>query len=138
MRYLIDTNILIRLKTDKAGLSKDVLQIIEDPENLIYVSAASVWEIYMLMHGEKIHVPAWKCARDVFDTIKKELGYTVNYIKEEHLLTFAGLAPVKNHTDPFDRMIVAQAITEEMPLISSDTNMKHYRRQTLDFIPNTP
>jgi PIN domain nuclease of toxin-antitoxin system len=136
MRYLIDTNILVRMRTETAFISKDVAQIIEDTENRIYISAASIQEIYMLLQAGKIRVPVWKCAQDIFDTIEKELGFVVNYIKKEHLLTFAVLEPVSNHNDPFDRMIIAQAITEKIPLISSDTKFAAYRKQKLDFIFN--
>jgi PIN domain nuclease of toxin-antitoxin system len=72
----------------------------------------------------------------VFDTIEKELGFIVKYIKKEHLLTFADLEPAKDHGDPFDRMIVAHAITEKIPLISSDRKMQSYKKQGLDFIFN--
>jgi PIN domain nuclease of toxin-antitoxin system len=135
MRYLIDTNILVRLRTETSYISKDVLQIFEDMENRIYVSSVSIQEIYMLLQARKIQVPAWKDAKDVFDFIELS-GIAINYVKKEHLLTYAGLAPVSGHHDPFDRMIIAQAITEKMPLISSDTKMKHYRNQNLDFIFN--
>ncbi|MDR3184454.1 MAG: type II toxin-antitoxin system VapC family toxin [Prevotellaceae bacterium] len=135
MRYLIDTNVLIRSQTDPS-LLKDVLQIIENYENRIYVSAVSIQEIYMLMQNGKLHVKSWKHAQDVFNTIEEELGFTVDYVKKEHLLTFAGLEPVKGHADPSDRMIIAQAITEKIPLISSDAKFKHYCRQNLDFIFN--
>jgi PIN domain nuclease of toxin-antitoxin system len=64
MRYLIDTNILLRSTDDIPSLSKDVFQIIEDPENRIYVSTVSIQEIFVLMQDEKIHVPAWKSAKD--------------------------------------------------------------------------
>jgi len=52
------------------------------------------------------------------------------------LLTFANIIPAENHGDPFDRMIIAQAIAERMPLISSDTKFYHYRKQKLEFIFN--
>ena len=89
----------------------------------------------MLLQVGKIHVPTWQCAQDVFDFVEKN-GIIINYVKKEHLLTFAQLEPVKGHSDPFDRMIIAQAITEKMPLISSDARMKYYRKQKLDFIFN--
>jgi PIN domain nuclease of toxin-antitoxin system len=136
MRYLIDTNIIIFLRADTSLISKDVFQIIEDMENRIYVSSGSIQEIFMLLQTGKIHVPAWKDAQDVFNTVEIELGFFVNYIKKEHLFTFASLEPVKDHSDPFDRMIIAQAITEKMPLISSDRKMKYYRKQKLELIFN--
>ncbi|MDR3134358.1 MAG: type II toxin-antitoxin system VapC family toxin [Prevotellaceae bacterium] len=135
MRYLIDTNILIRLRTNPSLISKEILQILESYENRIYVGAASIWEIYILLQTEKLHIKSWKYATDIFDFIE-EHGMIINYVKKEHLLTFAGLAPVKEHHDPFDRMIIAQAITEKIPLISSDNRFTAYRRQKLDFIFN--
>jgi PIN domain nuclease of toxin-antitoxin system len=124
------------MRTKTSFISKDVSQIIEDTENRVYISSASIQEIYMLLQAGKIHVPTWKYAQDIFNTIESELGFTVNYVKKEHLLTFAGLSPVKNHNDPFDRMIIAQAITEKIPLISSDAKFAAYRKQKLDFIFN--
>ncbi|MDR0581780.1 MAG: type II toxin-antitoxin system VapC family toxin [Prevotellaceae bacterium] len=135
MRYLIDTNILIRLRTEISFISKEVLQILEDLENRIYISTVSIQEIFMLLQAGKIHVPVWKQAQDVFEFIETN-GISINYVKKEHLLTFAGLMPVSGHHDPFDRMIIAQALTEKIPLISSDAKFTAYRKQKLDFIFN--
>jgi PIN domain nuclease of toxin-antitoxin system len=88
------------------------------------------------MQAGKLHVKSWKYAKDVFDTIEKDLCFDIKYIKKEQLLTFANLKPVKDHGDPFDRMIIAQAITEKIPLISSDRKMQSYKKQGLDFIFN--
>jgi PIN domain nuclease of toxin-antitoxin system len=136
MRYLIDTNILVRLKTDTSLISKDVSQIIDDMENRIYISSVSIQEVYMLLQDGRIDVKSWNSPQDIFDTVESELGFMVNYVKKEHLLIFAGLAPVKDHTDPFDRMIIAQALTEKIPVISSDNRFRYYRKQKLDFIFN--
>jgi PIN domain nuclease of toxin-antitoxin system len=136
MRYLIDTNIIIFLRTDTSLISKDVSRILENPEHRIYISSVSLQEIFVLLQNNKIIVPKWKCPEDVFDTIEKEYKIEVKYVKKEHLLTFAKLEQVKDHNDPFDRMIIAQAITENVPLISSDAKLKYYYRQKLDFIFN--
>ncbi|MDR0667613.1 MAG: type II toxin-antitoxin system VapC family toxin [Prevotellaceae bacterium] len=136
MRYLIDTTILIRLRTETSLISKDIFQIIENPENLIYVSAVSIQEIFMLLQTNKIVVPKWKSAKDVFEDIENTLNFKIKYIKKEHLTTFYQIAPVKDHGDPFDRLIIAQSLTERMPLISSDQKMKYYKRQGLTFIAN--
>jgi PIN domain nuclease of toxin-antitoxin system len=50
--------------------------------------------------------------------------------------TLASLNRVENHNDPNDRLIIAQAITEKLPLISSDRKFEHYRKQNLQFIYN--
>jgi PIN domain nuclease of toxin-antitoxin system len=135
MRYLIDTNIFIRFRTDMYLISKDIFQILENCENRIYVSSVSIQEIFMLLQNGKINGQKWKYAQDVFQFIE-DRGIYINYVKKEHLLTFAGLVPVKDHGDPFDRMIIAQALTEKMPLISSDGKFKDYERQGLKLIFN--
>ena len=136
MRYLIDTNIVIFFGIENDRLSRQVSAILNDYENQIYISSESVKEIFMLLEHRKINVPSWKYPQHLFDTIENEWGFTVNYVKKEHLFTFAELEPVEGHNDPFDRMIIAQAITEQMPLISSDAKFNRYGQQKLDFILN--
>jgi PIN domain nuclease of toxin-antitoxin system len=136
MRYLIDTNIVVFSVIEHDRISKEVRNILTNYENQIYVSSESIKEIFMLLQYQKITVPAWKYPHDIFYTIEKEYQFVIKYVKKEHLLTFANLAPVKDHNDPFDRMIIAQAITENMPLISSDATFKYYSRRKLDFIFN--
>ena len=76
-----------------------------------------------------------KKPEDIFEYIEN-LGYTIKYIKKEHLKTFANLPRVKNHNDPSDRLIISQSITEKIPLISSDTDFPLYRKHGLDLIEN--
>jgi len=73
----------------------------------------------------------------VGDDIKDEEKYmALKYIKKEHLKTFANLPTVKDHNDPSDRIIISQSITENIPLISSDTAFPLYRKHGLDLIEN--
>lgn len=136
MRYLIDTNILIRLSKNPDAISNNVRNLLDDRENLVCVSAISIQEIYMLLQDKKIDAKQWKKPLDVFNYIENELFFTIKYVQKEHLITFADIVPAEGHGDPFDRMIIAQAITEQIPLISSDTKFHHYRKQKLDFIFN--
>jgi PIN domain nuclease of toxin-antitoxin system len=55
---------------------------------------------------------------------------------DRHQKVFARLVPPKDHRDPVDRLIIAQAIAEKTPVISSDRMFEHYRKQGLDFIHN--
>jgi len=64
------------------------------------------------------------------------LGFKVKYVSKEHLRTFTKLDLVEDHNDPSDRLIIAQAITEKIPLISSDKKFPKYRKQGLDLIFN--
>ena len=134
MRYFIDTNIFIFSITESYRLKKDVLQLLDDYENQIYVSSESMKEFIHLFQQNRIKVNIKK-AEDIFEYIDN-LGYTIKYIKREHLRTFANLLIVKNHNDPNDRLIISQAITEKIPLISSDTAFPLYRKYGLDLIEN--
>ncbi|HBL34418.1 MAG TPA: toxin PIN [Porphyromonadaceae bacterium] len=137
MRYLIDTNILLFYASDDFdSLTSDVLQILDDYENRIYVSSESVKEAIHLFQNNRIKTKKWKSARDIFSFIENDWGITIDYIQKEHLYTFAGLETVFGHNDPADRLIIAQAITEKMPLISSDHKFELYREYHLDFIYN--
>ena len=73
---------------------------------------------------------------NVFEFIENTLGFTVKYIDKGHLKQLCKMDIVDKHTDPFDRLIIAQAITEKMPLISSDRKFPKYRKMRLDFISN--
>jgi PIN domain nuclease of toxin-antitoxin system len=88
-----------------------------------------------LFQTQKIKTKRWKSYHDIFTSID-EWNITIKYVTKEHLLTFAALDRVERHNDPNDRLIIAQAITEKLPLISSGRKFEHYRKQKLDFIYN--
>ena len=135
MRYLIDSNLLIDI-TSKAYVSDDIWNILYDYENTIYVSSESVKEFIHWLQSGKVAPKIKLKMPDVFDFIENELGFKVKYIAKEHLQTMAKLDKVEGHNDPNDRLIIAQAITEKLPLISSDTYFKQYVKLGLDFISN--
>ena len=135
MRYLIDTNIFIDFIEDRP-VSKDVLCVLEDRDNQIYVSSESIKEFIHLLQNEKIKLSKEKITFDIFDFIENELGFNIKYIAKEHLRTLTMLEKVENHNDPSDRLIIAQAMTEKIPLISSDRKFPKYRQQGLEFIAN--
>ena len=134
MRYLVDTNIFTKIVNDL--LSDDIRNIIHDCENIIYVSSESIKEFVHLVQTEKIILKKTIRSLDVFDFIENTLGFNVKYVTKEHLRTFAKLALVEGHNDPSDRLIISQALTEKLPLISSDTKFPKYRKQGLDLIFN--
>jgi len=88
------------------------------------------------MNDNRLKDNRWNKPADVFNFIENVFYCTLKYVQKEHLLTFADITPASDHNDPFDRMIIAQAIAERMPLISSDTKFHHYRKQKLEFIFN--
>ena len=134
MRFFIDTNVFIYSLIAKYQLKKNVLQLLEDYENQIYVSSESIKEFIHLIQQNRIKLDIKKID-DIFDYIET-LGYTVKYVKKEHLKTLVNLPVVKTHNDPNDRLIISQSITEKIPLISSDTAFPLYRKYGLELIEN--
>ena len=138
MRYLIDTNIFIYYATDKSLLSNDVLSILEDYENTICISTESLREIIISFNHGGIVSKYWKSAHDIIDSIQQEWFITILPLKREHMRTYSDLVlnVAEDHKDPSDHVIISHAITNKMPLISSDGKFEFYRSQGLDFIFN--
>ena len=136
MRYLIDTNILIYIVIDKNLLDLSVRKIIENYENIIYVSSESVKEFIHLIQNERITPKNTFQVNNIVDFIESELGYTIKYVTQQHLTAFANLSVITNHNDPSDRLIISQAIAEKIPLISSNKKFELYRKYKLNFIFN--
>jgi len=135
MRYLIDTNIFLFAMRERDKLHKNVLDIITDYENKIYISSESIKEIILLLRAGKIEKPTWKTTEDIFVSIE-EYGFTVDYIKKEQIIALGRIEPIPDHKDPFDHAIIAHAIANKITLISSDAKMQDYRDQGLKFILN--
>ena len=138
MRYLIDTNIFVYLAIDVDSLSKDVLSLLEDPDTLLYISAESIRELIVGYHNKGLCSKRWKSAETMVASIENEFYIKILPLKKEHMLTYANLEinEMQGHKDPSDHVIIAHAMTEHLPLISSDTRFEFYRNQGLDLIFN--
>ncbi|MDD4969973.1 MAG: type II toxin-antitoxin system VapC family toxin [Paludibacter sp.] len=138
MRYLIDTNIFLYLTTDVGLLDSTVKSILDDYENILYISCESVKELILFYRKQKNKRKYWKDETEMVLSIEKILNIKILPVKKEHLLTYARLEinKAQDHNDPSDHIIISQAITEEMPLISSDQKFQFYTKQKLDFINN--
>lgn len=138
MRYLLDTNVLIFFINDTYFLSNDVSAILKDYSNSLYISAESVKELIVLVRNNKLRFKQWKTQVQMIEAIEHEFGIKILPIKKEHLLTYARLTinEAQDHRDPSDHLIISQAITEGIPLISSDRKFHFYTEQALDFVYN--
>lgn len=139
MRYLIDTHIFIWYAKERHKLSRDVLALIDDWENQIYISGETLKEL-VLLWNKKPHIRRWwKSPIDLVRAVEEEQGFKVDYLHKEHYETYARLRinEVADHNDPSDHIIIAQAITNRMPLISADTRFPWYTSQGLELIDNT-
>lgn len=139
MRYLIDTNIFVYLSTDVDLLSRDVIAILEEPETILCMSAESVKELIVAYRNKGLCAKRWKNIPEMVSAIENEFYINILPLKKEHMVTYAqmDINEQQGHKDPSDHVIIAQAITEHLPLISSDTRFPFYRKQGLDLIENT-
>lgn len=138
MRYLIDTNIFVHLSTDMEYISKDVAALMQEPEAVLYMSAESVRELIVGYRNKGLCSKRWKSVEAMVSAIENEYYIKILPLKKEHMLTYAQLDinEAQGHKDPSDHVIIAHAITEHLPLISSDTRFEFYRKQGLDLIFN--
>ncbi|MDO5522926.1 MAG: type II toxin-antitoxin system VapC family toxin [Bacteroidia bacterium] len=133
MRCLIDTNILVFAVIDNSNLDENTSAILNNYENIIYVSAISIFEALHLYENKRIKTK-FKSADDFLRAIEIDFNPRILHTKAEHFNTYARLPVVAKHNDPIDRVIISQAITEKLTLISSDRKFQHYKE--LDFIYN--
>ena len=117
-RYLMDTHILIWWLYDLPQLDRKYREIIENSENAIFVSVASFWEIEIKRSLGKLVID------EDYQKVTMQGGITILPVLAEHTLALRQLPDY--HNDPFDRMLVSQAICEKMDLISADHCMKHH------------
>ncbi len=138
MRYLIDTNIFVYLSSEIQSLSLDVFAILGNPENLIYISTESIRELIIAYNNKKLLCNRWNSPEEMVKAIESEFYIKILPVKKEHMITYAQLETdiTHDHKDPSDHVIISHAITERMPLISSDTRFNFYTRQGLEFIYN--
>lgn len=138
MRYLLDTNIFIYTAIDNDYLSPDVRAILEDYDNVFYMSVESVRELIVAYNNGKYVSKYWKSASEMVNAIREKYFIRILPIGEEHLETYARLElnEAQGHKDPSDHMIIAHAITNRMPLISSDQKFKFYEKQGLELVLN--
>jgi PIN domain nuclease of toxin-antitoxin system len=118
MNLLVDTHILLWWLADDAGLPRKVRLLLLDTENLVYVSSATMWEIAIKRSIGKLEIPA-TYRDDIVNEGFKELSITW-----EHARRTAELPPI--HRDPFDRMLIAQALSEKLVLVTTDETIGKY------------
>lgn len=139
MRYYLDTNILVFLITGQRDeINRDVKESIFDYENRMMTSSICVYELMHLYQIDKL--PFKKGINPPLPpnvlTWLEDLGIEVVLADKRHLQCFSELPMQADHRDPNDRLIIAQAITDHIPLISSDRKFEWYKKYGLEFVFN--
>jgi PIN domain nuclease of toxin-antitoxin system len=122
MRLLLDTNAFLWWRDESPDLPGNVADEIRDPDNDILVSITSLWEIVI-----KRGVGKLRFAED-FEEVVAEENFILLPIAYSHLRALAGLS--LHHRDPFDRLLIAQSIAENLPVVTNDKAFALYDVKT--------
>lgn len=131
MRLLLDTNVLVYFLYSDDDLSPSVKINLLDYSNALFTSTVCIHELIHLCQTGKIKQNADSVLQDLSNA-----GIGIEQITVRHLKVFADLALYDDHRDHNDRLIIAQAIADRIPLVSSDRKFSRYWRYGLDFIYN--
>ena len=118
MRFILDTHLLLWWLTDSPLLSASARQLIADPDNTVFVSAVSLWEIWL-----KVSLGMLGLRADFEERLAAE-GFENLPVTSAQTREIASLP--WRHRDPFDRMLIAQARTEKMTLLTADDTVAGY------------
>lgn len=124
MNYLIDTHILIWSLLDSKKLSNNTLEIIANQENAIFVSTVSLWEIAIKYKLGKLTFGGYEPSY-FYDYITK-LGFNFITLDPIETLNSYKLPLIEGHNDPFDRLLIYQAIKRNLTLITKDNKFRNY------------
>lgn len=119
MNLLLDTHVVLWWLNDDPSLSEKSRTAIADGRNLVFISAVSVWEIRIKEALKKLKIPA------NFKSVLADQPFDSLDITIEHAHAIKDLPDY--HSDPFDRMLVAQAKVEGFTLVTRDSHLKRYR-----------
>jgi PIN domain nuclease of toxin-antitoxin system len=119
MNLLLDTHVLLWWLSDASTLSEKSRTAIADGKNLVFVSTVSVWEIRIKESLNKLKIPP------NFRSVLAVQPFESLDITHEHAHAIKDLPAC--HSDPFDRMLVAQAKVEGFTLVTRDVHLKKYR-----------
>jgi len=122
LKFLFDSNVLLWSFSNRSKLTPRVRQIIDDPQNEFYVSRTSLWELSAAVAAGPISMPG-NSIQALIDQIEIAslpiLELENRYILRTETLPY-------HHSDPFDRILIAQALEENLTILSSDSKFPLY------------
>ena len=121
MKYLLDTHVLLWHYDDFGELPQRILEIIENPENDIYVSTVSIWEIAIKKSLNRLD---FKLTIDELYALINSSPINLINIENKHLNICSKLSFI--HRDPFDRYLISVTISENLILITHDKDIQKY------------
>jgi PIN domain nuclease of toxin-antitoxin system len=121
LKLLLDTHLLLWAAGQPERLSATARSLIEDEDNMLLFSAVSLWEVAI---KSDLGRPDFRVDPRLLRRALVDNGYIELPITHRHVLSLGGLAPI--HRDPFDRMLVAQSMSEGIALVTTDPVVARY------------
>lgn len=127
MRFLLDTNVFVWLDTNSSYLSNIAHQAIADVNNELFLSLISIWEMQIKYQLGKLHLRL--PVSDIVADQQQKNKIQILTLQPTHIYNLANLPD--HHKDPFDRLLIAQAMIENLPMITRDAEIVKYAVQTV-------
>ncbi len=127
MRVLLDTHAFIWWVNEPAKLTQTASALIGDPDNQTLLSAVTAWELTVKHRKGRLDLP--DSPENIFRSAFTEDGFAPLPIDISHALQVSHLPPI--HNDPFDRLLIAQAQVERIPILTSDPNFARYEVEVI-------
>ena len=125
MKYLLDTHTLIWSILDSEKISNKARDIIKNKSNIIYISTVSFWEISLKIRLNKYSFSGLNILK--LPQYTDKMGFIIINLETNEAISYSELPLIKGHKDPFDRMLIWQAIKQKMILISKDKMFSKYK-----------
>jgi len=124
VNYLLDTHTLIWVFSEKEKLSSRVVNTLSEANNAFFISAISFWEIALKFSSGKLGIKG--ILPEELPNLSLEIGFKTISLSPEESSTYNNLVRT-NHKDPFDRMLIWQAIQRNLILITKDDDLNQYK-----------
>ncbi|HJS26416.1 MAG TPA: type II toxin-antitoxin system VapC family toxin [Actinomycetota bacterium] len=127
MRVLLDSHTVLWATLADERLPSAVAALIEDRSNLVTISVATTWELTTKALAGRLTLP--EPPETYFDGLVRDFGYELLPNHQRHVAALPELPAI--HADPFDRMLVAQALVEDLDLVSGDDRIRRFPVRTI-------
>jgi len=131
-KYLLDTHAFIWAIAGRSKLSERVLEIVQNGDNVLFVSAVSFWEISIKHRKGKLYLESFHI-QNIPDYCRR-LGIIPIPLSPEEAINYSEFPFAENHKDPFDRMLIYQCVANGYVLVSKDEKMAEYKEAGLECV----
>lgn len=120
--YLVDTHIFIWINQEQAKIPSNIREILSNRKHKFYLSIASIWEMQIKIQLNKLTIHP--NLPDVLKKLHEDNVFQILPITETHILNLQQLPFI--HKDPFDRLLISQAMTENLTILTVDEHIVKY------------